>query len=64
MNSEDYMADLEEESRTLRRRVGELEEELRRVKGELEIARHRKVEEVSLPSYPHLITDVGETNGI
>ena len=57
MNSEDYITDLEEEVRALRRRVAELEEELHQAKGELEVARHRKVEEVSSPLYPHLIMD-------
>jgi len=62
MNSEDYIADLEEETRTLRRRVAELEEDLRQVRGELEIALHRKVEEVSPPLYPHLIMGMGDAN--
>ena len=46
MNSEDYIADLEEEARTLRSRVTELEEELRQTREELRVALERKVEEV------------------
>ena len=63
MNSEDHIADLEEEVQTLRRRVAELEEELRQANGELEIARHRKVEEVSLLSFPRFTMDRGDTDG-
>ena len=54
MDSADYIADLEEESRTLRSRVAELEEELCRAREELRVALERKVEEVSTPSYLHL----------
>jgi len=61
MNAEDYIADLEEEVRTLRHRIAGLEENLRQVKGDLEIARHRKVEEVSPLLYPHLMS-MGVTN--
>ena len=46
MNSEDYIADLEEDARTLRSRVTELEEELRQTREELRVALERKVEEV------------------
>ena len=46
MNSEDYIADLEEEARTMRSRVTELEEELRQTREELRVALERKVEEV------------------
>jgi len=49
MDSADYIADLEEEARTLRRRVSELEEELRETREELRVALERKVEEVSVP---------------
>jgi len=50
MDSADYLADLEEEARTLRRRVAELEEDLREAREELRVALERKVEEVSVPS--------------
>jgi len=50
MDSADYLADLEEEARTLRHRVAELEEELREAREELRVALERKVEEVSAPS--------------
>ena len=52
MDSDDYIADLEEEARALRQQVAELEEELRRVREELKTALDRKVEEVSPSSYP------------
>ena len=48
MDSEDYIADLEEETRTLRGRVAELEEELRQTREELRVALEQKVEEVSV----------------
>lgn len=51
MDPRDYIADLEEEVRTLRGRAAELEEELRQIKEELRVANERKVEEVSLYSY-------------
>ena len=47
MDSEDYIADLEE-TRTLRGWVAELEEELRQTREELRMALERKVEEVSV----------------
>jgi len=50
MDSADYLADLEEETRTLRCRVAELEKELREAREELRVALERKVEEVSAPS--------------
>lgn len=50
MDPIDHITDLEEEARTLRRRVAELEEDLRKVREELRIARERKVEEVIVPS--------------
>lgn len=46
MDWADHIADLEEETRTLRSRVVQLEEELRVAKEELRIARERKIEEV------------------
>jgi len=49
MNSADYLANVEG-ARTLRRRVAELEEELRETREELGAALKRKVEEVSAPS--------------
>ena len=48
MDSEDYITDLEEETRTLRGRVAELEEELRQTREELRVSLERKVEEVSV----------------
>ena len=62
MNSEDYIADLEEEARALRRRVVEQDEEIRQLRAELDIALHRKVEEVSPPLHPRLIMNTGDTN--
>ena len=53
MDPADYITDLEEEARTLRGRVTELEQELRKVSEELRVARERKVEEVTVPSYFH-----------
>ena len=49
MDPADYITDLEGESRTLRDRVAELEEELRKVREELRVARERKIEEVTVP---------------
>jgi len=49
MNSADYLANVEG-ARTFRRRVAELEEELREAREELRVALERKVEEVSAPS--------------
>jgi len=48
MNSADYLANVEG-ARILRRRVAELEEELRETREELRVALERKVEEVSAP---------------
>jgi len=50
----DYIADLEEENRTLRSRVARLEEELRQVREDLRKALERKVEEVSVAPHSHL----------
>ena len=61
MNSEDYIADLEEEARTLRSRVTELEEELRQTREELRVALERKVEEVGSFVLP-MRRRVGTTN--
>lgn len=52
MDSRDYITDLEEETRTLRSRVVELEEELRQAREELKVALERKVEEVSAFIFP------------
>lgn len=53
MDPIDHITDLEEEARTLHRRVAELEEDLRKVREELRVARERKVEEVIVPSDLH-----------
>jgi len=52
MDPEDFIADLEEENRTLRRQLAEEKRVSRQLREELRVARERKVEEVSPPSYP------------
>ena len=54
MDPEDYLADLEEENRTLRSRLAKAEEKVRRLEEDLRIALHRKVEEVSRLSYSRM----------
>lgn len=56
MDPEDHFADLEEENRILRSRLAEAEDKVRRLEEELQIALHRKVEEVSTLSYSHLVS--------
>jgi len=62
MDSEDYIAELGEEARSLRRQVVELEDELRQVREDLMIALDRKVEEVS-PSSRLYSVSMSVTNG-
>jgi len=61
MDPKDFIADLEEENRTLRRQLAEEKEASRRLREELRVARERKVEEVSPNPYPHFV-DTGTTN--
>jgi len=55
MDPEDYTADLEEELRSVRSQLAEAKEEIRQLKEDLRIARERKVEEVSVPSYSQVV---------
>jgi len=63
MDSKDFIADLEEENRTLRNQLAEEKEVSRRLREELRVACERKVEEVSPHPYPHL-ADMGVANGV